>query len=244
MKIPVLFYHHVNSHSGDTVTVTTENFASQIEYLYSEGYESISADQLMRFIAGEYTPSGKVVLITFDDGWLDNYFNAIPILKRYSFNATFFLITGRVNAVVSSTFRNLSPDHEICKKLVNSGRAGDVAIGWGLAKELDKDNLFDFYSHTVSHRHCVTLKADELIFELEESKRKLEEQLGRPCDYLCWPYGSFNQSALECAAQIGYKGTFSTIDGFCTRGSDPFLVNRIEVRDSLEWFKSRLSAES
>ena len=244
VKIPVLIYHHINNHPGDIVTVTPEIFSAQMKYLFDEGYETLSVRELMRFIVGEYAPSAKAVLITFDDGWLDNYLFAVPLLQHYNLKSTHFLITGRVDAVNISENVRQTPDHESCKKLIQCGLAGEVVLGWDLVIELDREPLFEFFSHTVSHRRCASLTTDELIIELEVSKKTLEAQLGKPCDYLCWPYGSYSQSALECAAQIGYKGTFSTIDGFCTRGSDPFLVNRIEVRDSLEWFKSRLSAES
>lgn len=215
-----------------------------MEFLSVEGYETLTVRQLMGFIAGGYTPASKAVLITFDDGWLDNYRYAVPVLKAYNFKSTHFLITGRVRTVTVASQSGPLPDHERCKKLIQCGRGAEVTLGWDLVRELDAEPLFEFYSHTVSHRPCADLDGDELRHELARSKRSLEERLGRACDYLCWPYGSYSQSALECAAHLGYKGTFSTIDGFCTKGSDPFLVKRIEVKDSLGWFKDRLSLES
>lgn len=244
MNVPVLFYHHVNNNSGDTVTVTPEVFSSQMTYLHEQGYETLSVTQLIHFIAGDYVPAAKSVLITFDDGWIDNYLYAVPVLKKFNLKSTHFLITGRVENLTELYSIGLTPDHASCKKLINAGRAGEVVLGWDLVKELDKDPLFEFYSHTVNHFRCAYLQVDELFFELSHSKQSIEARLSKPCDYLCWPYGSYSQSALECAAQLGYKGTFSTINGFCSIGSDPFLLNRIEVQDSVEWFIDRLRAES
>jgi peptidoglycan/xylan/chitin deacetylase (PgdA/CDA1 family) len=102
--------------------------------------------------------------------------------------------------------------------------------------------LVDFYSHTVSHRRCADLTPEELHVELTASKRLLERELDSPCPYLCWPYGSFSESAVQSAREAGYRGLFTTVDGFCAPASDPLRISRIEVQDSVEWLRSRLAA--
>lgn len=243
MMVPVLMYHHINPHAGDTVTVTPEVFAAQMTFLRDEGYQTLSADELMDSIQGRVCSTAKKVAITFDDGWLDNYLYALPLLTEYRFKATFFLISGRVDAASKSGRVDGAeiPDHNTSKSLMLSGEAGAVVLDWNSVREMDANKLFRFYSHTVNHRKCADLSIDELESELVVSKGRLEAELGKECDYLCWPYGSFSSEGIRVAAKVGYQGAFTTIDGYCESGSDPFMVKRIEVKNSVQWLIDRLS---
>lgn len=244
-QIPVLIYHHVNAHSGDTVTVTPDVFAAQLKFLHDEGYQTLSADELCEFVTGARRFAGKVVVITFDDGWLDNYLYAVPLLAKYQFKATFFIITARVDAASLRERPDAAavPDHESAKRLIQSGRAEQVVLGWKMIRELEKSGLFRFYSHTVTHRRCSDLPFYELQAELLESKARIEKELGKGCDYLCWPYGSFSADTLSAAKSAGYQALFTTVEGFSRAGSDPFVIKRIEVMNSVEWLKERLSKD-
>lgn len=241
-KIPVLIYHHINPHAGDTVTVTPEVFAQQMKFLHDEGYQALSADELIEFIEGKKSFKSKSVVITFDDGWLDNDLYSVPVLTKFQFKATFFLITARVDAA-SKRERGLVadiPDHETAKRLIQAGEAEQVVLDWGRVKELESRGLFRFFSHTVNHRRSAGLSPQDLLSELADSKERIETVLGRECDYLCWPYGSFSKEAVTVAEKIGYKGLFTTEDGFCEPGSSPNMIKRIEVKNSLESLKDRL----
>lgn len=243
MTVPVLIYHHINPHAGDTVTVTPEVFAAQMEFLREEGYQTLSVDELMESIQGGGNSSAKTVAITFDDGWLDNYLYALPVLTEYRFKATFFLITARVDAASDCGRMHGTeiPDHETSKRLILGGEAGKVVLDWNSVRELAAHKLFRFYSHSVNHQRCADLPIDELESELTGSKDRLESELGKECDYFCWPYGSFSCEGLKVVAKAGYKGAFTTIDGYCESGSDPFMVKRIEVKNSVQWLVDRLS---
>lgn len=241
-QIPVLIYHHVNANSGDTVTVTPDVFAAQLKFLHDEGYQTLSADELCEFVTGTKRFAGKVVVITFDDGWLDNYLYAVPLLSKYQFKATFFIITARVDA--ASLKERLAtadiPDHNSAKQLIANGAAEQVVLPWDMIKKLAESGFYRFYSHTVTHRSCGNLPPLEVQVELIESKARIEQELGKRCDYLCWPYGSFSADTVSAAKNAGYKAVFTTIDGFCASGSDPYMIQRIEVENSAEWLKSRL----
>lgn len=240
--IPVLMYHHINPHAGDTVTVTPDVFAGQMSYLFDEGYQALSIDELLECINGNKVINEKAVVITFDDGWLDNLVYAVPILANHMFRAAFFIITARVDAASAKTIDPVLvvPNHETSKKLIESGQADRVVLDWNTIKKLERSGLYRFYSHTVNHLRCADLGDDVLQAELADSKQRIEKELRRKCDYLCWPYGSFSHDALKRAAAVGYKGFFTTIDGFCESGSDPFMIKRIEVKNSVEWLKNSL----
>ena len=238
--VPVLLYHHVNHHAGDTVTVTPEVFAGQMRFLAEAGYRTLTPGELLEFVKGSAAAS-KAVLITIDDGWLDNYLFAYPVLLQYRFKATSFLVTGRVAAARVDSLPDALPCHDEAKRLINMGEAGRVVMDWDIVRKLQGEGLMEFYSHTVTHRRCSSLGAAELAAELQLSKAMLEAETGRGCPYLCWPYGDCDEATVQAALAAGYSATFTTVDGFTLPGSDPAVIRRIEVKNSVEWLQQRLS---
>ena len=89
--LPILMYHHVSPNSG-LVTVSPDTFKAQIKVLAKEGWHTIGTEQLESFYAGEHLPK-KSLMITFDDGYLDNWTYAFPILQKLSVKATVYLVT-------------------------------------------------------------------------------------------------------------------------------------------------------
>ena len=239
--VPVLLYHHINHHAGDTVTVTPEVFAGQIAFLKGAGYTALSVTDLLNHISGNCPAPQKSMLLTFDDGWLDNYLFAYPVLMKYLFRATFFLVTDRVNAVKITSLPDSIPSHAEAKRLIKNGEAGRFVMGWDLVRKLQSEGLFEFYSHTASHRRCSTLDDLELAAELTISKAVLTSELGKDCDSLCWPYGDFDERTVAAAGHAGYKALFTTIEGFNGKDSNASCIRRIEVQNSVEWLKTRLS---
>lgn len=238
--VPILLYHHINHHEGDTVTVTPEVFAGQMRLLADSGYKTITTGELLEFITGREGQADKAVVITFDDGWLDNYLFAYPLLLKYRFQATSFLITARVDAAKNGSVPEQLPCHDEARRLAVSAEAGKVAMDWHLVRKLQREGLMEFYSHTVTHRRCAGLGAAELATELKMSKTTLEAELGRDCPYLCWPYGDFTEDCIRAARAAGYSALFTTEDGMTETRSDPYRIRRIEVKNSVEWLQIRL----
>ncbi|MDI6744875.1 MAG: polysaccharide deacetylase family protein [Thermodesulfovibrionales bacterium] len=240
--VPVLMYHHINPHKGDMVTITPEVFECQMAYLQRAGYRTLKIEELVSYINGGLTIPQKAVVVTFDDGWLDNYMHAFPILKKYKINATVFLITDRVENSSENTtmIPSLIPTHEESKSLIEKGESHKVVLNWDVIKEMTDTGFIEFYSHTKSHAKCSSLPEKELVEELKESREIIEKRLGSPCPYLCWPYGEYNDLALTSAKEADYKAIFTTNHGVVKPGSDPCEINRIIVKDSVAWFKKRM----
>lgn len=245
--IPVLMYHHINLHKWDMVTITPAVFEGQMEYLYKAGYRTLKIDELISYMSGGLALPQKAVVVTFDDGWLDNYIYAFPVIKKYKINAAVFLITNRVEnaSLQNSELQTLNskltiPTHEESKSLIKNGESYKVVLNWKLIKEMLDSGLVEFYSHTKSHAKCSSLPEKELMEELKESRQIIEKRLGRPCSCFCWPYGKYNDIALAIAREAGYKAIFTTNHGAVEAGSDPFAINRIIVKDSIAWFKKRM----
>ena len=122
--VPVLAYHHVNEHKGDMVTVAADVFDRQMRYLRDAGYRTIKADELISFINGKGFFDEKAVMITFDDGWLDNYVYAFPILKKYNINATVFIATDWIEQVSGNAvdLNAVIPGHKESFSLIEQGK--------------------------------------------------------------------------------------------------------------------------
>ena len=241
--IPVLLYHHINYHKGDMVTITPEVFERQMEYLHRAGYRTLKINELLSYINGEFTLNqNAAVVVTFDDGWLDNYLYAFPVLKRYKINAAIFIVTDRTEKASENIKEVPSsvPTHRESKLLIAEGNSHRVVLNWEHVKEMLDSGLVEFYSHTKRHINCDKLSERELLIELGESKKIIEERLGTPCPYLCWPYGKYNDLALHVAKNFGYKAFFTTKVGVMRTGSDPFEISRIVVKGNIAWFKKRM----
>lgn len=240
--IPVLMYHHVNQHKDDMVTITPDVFECQMKYLQKNGYATLTIDKLIDYINGEFQLTQKAVVITFDDGWLDNYIYAFPVLEKYKIHASIFIVADRTEKASENSAQSPSsvPNHKESKSLIKKGEEQKVALNWRLIKKIADTGLVDFYSHTMSHRECDKLSEAELSEELKQSKKIIERQLNRPCPYLCWPYGKYNDAAIRIARDSGYKAVFTVEHGIVKPGSDPLAIKRIVVKANAAWFKKRM----
>jgi len=235
-------YHHINPHKGDLLTVTPEVFEGQMAYLAKAGYKALSLDELFSFIKGELYLKQKAVVLTFDDGWLDNFIYAFPVIEKYNLRATMFLITDWIekSSEKSNGLATFIPSDEESKALIRKGEAQKVVLTWEIIGKMAVSGLIDFYSHTKSHLECNLLSEPHILEELGESKKILEERLGRPCPYLCWPYGMSSDMAISIARKIGYKALFTIEHGVVKSGSDPFMIKRIIADDNVSRFRKRM----
>jgi len=244
--VPVFMYHHVSPHKSDMVTVTPDVFEAQMRFLAEAGYKTLSADEVLDYILGMSAINEKAVAITFDDGYLDNYIYVFPILKKYNIKATIFIVTDWVEEASKAQGSRgkgqgvIAPSHQEGKELIAKGQTHQVIMNWDMVKEMQESGLIDFYSHTMTHRKCAELSDAELMRELQDSKRVIEQRLNEPCAYLCWPKGSHNANSIKIAKGVGYQALFTTKRGVVKTGSDKFSIERIAVKDDAGWFKERV----
>ena len=95
--VPVLNYHQVNDKYHSALTLNVAQFKRQMEYLHSEGYHTISLDDLYAYLTEGKELPDKPIVLTFDDGYIDNYEDVLPILESYNMQATIFMISDAVN---------------------------------------------------------------------------------------------------------------------------------------------------
>lgn len=200
-SIPILLYHRVGIEPDD-LTISIKHFEQDMEMLAYSGYNTLSLAQIKQHLHGDGVelPS-KPLLITFDDGYLDNYTNAFPILQKYAMTASFYIITGMTG---------------------NNDRLTVAQI-----RQMQAAGM-DFGAHTVTHRPLADLSAKEVTIELTKSKNDLEQILGKAVEFIAYPCGSYNTQTLTIAQEAGYLGGFSVQDGFANF-SNALAIRRIPI---------------
>ena len=206
-SIPILYYHSIKSVAKNELCMSPDKFEKQIAYLSQHGYHCITMTQLYDFFYGNGQLPEKPIVITFDDGYKDNYTTAFPILKKYNFTATVFVITSNVGHSNNLSWSQL-------KDLINNG--------WLVE------------SHTVSHYDLTKLDSTKLAQELNDSKTDLEKQLGTKVDYFAYPSGRFNKNVEMAVKNAGYLMAFTTQRGWADRSMDPLLIHRVYCFASME----------
>lgn len=249
VTIPVFMYHHVCPKKDDTVTVTPEVFEKQMMYIRKRGIRTLSLDELLDFMTCRKSVEEKACVITFDDGYLDNFLYAFPVLKRYRIKASIFIVTSWVDGSTEhranrkdriDMYLETMPTHRQCVEFIKKGLHHRAIMDWDMIQDMKDTGLVDFYSHTLSHRRCDGLEKEELLRELVESKERIEKRLGKECGYLCWPWGRYSELSLEVAREAGYVGMVTTARGVVRKGDSPTAINRIVVKDRPLWFRTRL----
>jgi len=205
-EVPILMYHRFG-YGQNTLSVTPENFKRQMAYLKDNCYDVISLDELVEGIRSRKKFSRKAVVITIDDGYKDNFVYAYPVLKKYRFPATIFIITSHAGA-------------------------RDDFMKWEEIKLMANDNIA-VGGHTKNHHFLSSIKDKNILWdEIAGCKSVIEDKLGAPIDYLCYPMGSFTEEVKEMAENAGYKGACTTNKGFASQNEDVYELKRVKVTNS------------
>lgn len=208
--VPILLYHHISDTIDTQYNVHPDNFAQQMQWLYDNGYSTITIADVARLVReGGKIPERPIVL-TFDDGYLDVYKNAYPILKQYGYVATFFIIGETVN-----TGGNLS-----AKKLRNL-----INNGWEIG------------SHSMSHIDLN--QGNNWEYEIIGSKNLLEEKLGVTIQTFAYPYGLANSSVIQYTIDAGYTSAVGLGSSVTHNASTLYYLSRKEVKSwyGLDFFE-------
>lgn len=200
-SIPVLMYHYIRNEKHNSLATSKEKFAKQMKYLHDNGYISITLDEMYKFNTSNYSIPKKSVVITFDDGYKDNYENAYPIIKKYGLKATIFVITDFIDK-------------------------RDDTITTNQIKEMSQNGI-DIESHTTHHYDLKTLSYKEQLKTMTDSKNTLEKILNKPVNYIAYPYGSYNESSIKACKKAGYVMAFRTHENWCNRKNGIYSLNRI-----------------
>jgi peptidoglycan/xylan/chitin deacetylase (PgdA/CDA1 family) len=216
----VLMYHKVNDVLGNTVTVPVSLFDEQLAQLTELGYTPVSLEDVLAYYRGDPLPE-RAVLITFDDGYLDNLENAVPVLSRHGYPAVLFVPIGYLDES-----RPLPHDEHLAANGVLNR-----TLDWGQLHELETAGV-RIESHGIGHRPLADLELDEATREITLSKLRLEERLGRRVRAFAYVKGSeahYRPVHLSLLRQAGYELAFTSISGANGPRTDPLQLHRYNV---------------
>jgi len=210
--VPILYYHSVKESADNEVTITPKMLKKQLQYIKDQGYTTITINELKDYLLNNSPIPKKSIIITFDDGYMDNYNYAFPILKDLNMVATIFCITS-----------NLDGSYYLSKDAI---------------KEMSAYGI-DIESHTVTHPKLDTLSYESQLTELRNSKKTLEEITGKEVNSIAYPFGNFNDDTIKASKTAGYILGFTTKRGFSDRNDNKLKLDRIYISSkySMDTFK-------
>ena len=217
--VPILMYHNIGEPPEGAslrgLYVRTGAFARQMWLLKLLGYQGLSMSAAMPYLRGE--KSGRVVAITFDDGYLDTLEQALPILHTFGFSATCYVVSGRIGQHNDWDAAALNVRKELMSnEQVKAWQAAGMEVG----------------AHSRTHPRLTACTDAELQSELAGSKADLEALMGAPVTQFCYPYGDLDTRVADAVRQAGYSAATTTQRGRSRPGDDAMLLRRILVSGS------------
>ncbi|OFI05511.1 poly-beta-1,6-N-acetyl-D-glucosamine N-deacetylase precursor [Clostridium acetireducens DSM 10703] len=216
-SIPVIMYHSIDNKEDSELRVSTNKFLEQMTYLKENNYTTLTLDELYEFFINNKPVPKKSLVITFDDGYRDNYENAYPILKKFDFHAIIFVVTSTIDNDVNCLTSNQ-------------------------IKEM-KFNGIDIQSHTLKHDNLYELTYNEQLETLKKSKNDLEKMLNNKVKYLAYPYGMWNDNTIKALKECDYIMAFTTNSGWANKDNGLYKLNRVYINGNadLNEFKRRIN---
>ena len=201
--VPILMYHSVDGEYKNTkLSVSLESFTRQMEFLRKNNYNVIPLEKAVTYIKKREKPPAKTIAITFDDGFHNNYQSAYPVLKKYRIPATIFVIVNRV------------------------GNPG--FLSWEEIREMSDFGIITIGSHTRSHFWLLESDPRFLEDEIVNSKKILEDKLGRKVNLFCYPMGAFDAQSKKAVERAGYTCAVST-NPLNVSPLDVFAIKRVKI---------------
>ena len=223
-RVTILGYHTISS--DDTIIdIKKKEFLKQIRYLKQQGYHFITLDEVVLYAQGKISITHPSVVFTFDDGYADLLDAAAPILAKEGIPATYYVISHPERVDRISLENN--------KPLLNKHGIAELATFPGS----------DIQGHTTGHWNVAAEDYFDLVDDVSEAKRILENVTKKKVSFFAYPWGSYSQQAIAALRQSGYISAVTADAGFIFPGQNLFLLPRIMVdrTHTIEQFRLMLT---
>ncbi len=210
IRVPILMYHYVSEPPEDAdkyrinLSVEPDRFRAQMQWLKDRGYESVDLYDVIEVLANSGEPLEKVVVITFDDAYIDNYEIAYPILEEFGYKGTFFVPT----------------------EFIDFGYEGYMT--WEMIEEMAAAG-HRFESHTKSHPDLSILKRNDHVWQILGSQETLAAHIGYKPRFLAYPSGRYSDLTLEMVETLSLWGALTTQGGTWRGFHDRYEWKRTRV---------------
>jgi peptidoglycan/xylan/chitin deacetylase (PgdA/CDA1 family) len=227
--IRIIIYHSIGGKPSDhsiAIRVPKDNFITQLADLKKLGYKTITISEIVKNWPAVYR-DGKVLAITFDDGYRDNILEAASALKDNGMKATFFITTSYIDGKANKRWIDGSQREYMDWK--------DVAMLVEMG--------FEVGSHMVEHIGLIGLSDEQLFYQLSGSRDRIKEMAGFEPKTLSYPYGKFDKRVIQMAASSGYLAACSSLPGINKEDADHYILRRTEIDgyDTAGDFRSKLA---
>lgn len=212
-RVPILMYHYLSTPPANAdkvrldLSVSPENFEAQLKWLKENGYATIRLDDLYENLAHGAPIPKKAVILTFDDGYRDFYENAFPLLKKYGFSATVFVISD----------------------YINSGNA--MYLTWPMVTEMSKAGI-SIESHSRTHLDLRGRSYDKLIWEILGPIEAIEAYTGKRPRFFCYPMGYHDEAEIRVLKSVGTLAAVTTAYGKTHTLDTAMLWSRVRIHGS------------
>ncbi len=220
--MPILTFHHIGTIPADTPKaergnwITPDLFRAQLQWLMWHNYKPLQLNDLVKSLDNDdmsLLPK-RWMILTFDDGWRDNYLNALPILKELGLSATLFIVT-----------RKIESDDDAMRAKIMMSKAE-------VREWLSAGSLIE--SHTQTHPHLDTLSVPDVRAEVVGAANDLREWFGLDTRWLCYPYGHFTAEIAAIIKELGYHGALSTIRDNRFTAKQRYWLPRVQVMNDTQ----------
>jgi peptidoglycan/xylan/chitin deacetylase (PgdA/CDA1 family) len=229
----ILMYHMISAaqpgHQFRGLRVAPEMFEQQLKWLSEQGWTFVKMSQFRDHYAA--LPR-KSVALTFDDGFLDNYTTAFPLLKKYDAVATLYLVINRHD----NEWESRKKAHHNRGEILREPKLSDQQV-----QEMVDSGVFELGGHTIHHVNLATENASTRVWEITECRQLLQQQFGVAVHSFAYPFGIFEQQDVEIVKAAGFDTAVTVVEGIDTN-PDFLQLRRIKVsgKDTFKTFQTRL----
>lgn len=210
VRVPILMYHYVSTPPEDAdkyridLSVEPALLRQQLTYLAENGFTAIDLYDLSLAISNKRALPDKPIILTFDDGYIDNYENAYPLLEEFGFQGTFFVITDFVDQ-----------NHP-------------AYMSWDMLRELHAAG-HRIESHTLNHPDLSQMSREGMYGQIAGAQQAIAEQIGHTPRYLCYPGGRYDETTIEVLQELDLWGAVTTQGGRWHGFEDRYEWRRVRI---------------
>lgn len=213
-SVPILMYHYLSTppSANDKIriglSVTPEMFEAQVKLLVDNGFTTITLFDLYSHLATGQALPAKPIVLTFDDGYVDNYQNAFPILKKYGQTGTFFVLTAPADV------------------------KDPAYLSWDMINEMSRAGL-DMQLHAKDHVDLRHRRYEDLIWQIIGGRQSIEGHTGKPVVFMAYPSGKYDDAVLKFLANNNFWGAVTTESGRTHSLTDALTWTRVRIAGQL-----------
>ena len=211
VRVPILMYHYLSEPPEDAdeyrtdLSVPPQRFREQLQYLKDHGFTTIDLYDLSLAVTARRALPEKPIILTFDDGYLDNYQNAFPLLREFGFTGTFFVVTEFI-------------DHQV-----------PGYMSWAMIEEMASAGM-RIENHSKTHPDLSGQSRDTLIWQIRGAQETLTAHLGYEPRFFCYPGGRYDEETIAMLQELDLWGAVTTSGGKWHGFDDRFEWSRLRLR--------------